>query len=89
MVLFHHERVDGLGYPNGMDRYSIPKLTLILTICDCYDAMDSKRIYKECHDFKYIKKELVDNSGKQFDTNYANLFLSYMDETMLKEKVKK
>ena len=79
MVLKHHERPDGLGYPNGLMDDNISYLTSILTICDCYDAMNSKRQYHEKMDYEYINNELLTNSGTQFNSYYVNLFLNFID----------
>lgn len=84
LVLSHHEKLNGLGYPYGLDNNSIPFLARILTICDCYDAMKSKRIYKEANDLDYIRKELLDNSGVQFDCTFVNLFLPYLENKYVK-----
>ena len=89
MVLKHHERPDGLGYPNGLMDDNISYLTSILTICDCYDAMNSKRRYHEKMDCEYINNELLTNSGTQFNSYYVNLFLNFingMDSPIKKSK---
>ena len=86
IILCHHERIDGLGYPNGIKGDSIPKLAKIITICDCYDAMRSPRSYSESHDIEYIKNEFLKNSGTQFDPYYTSLFLNYLDKTIQKSK---
>ena len=78
MILSHHERLNGLGYPYGISEEDIPELTKIITICDCYDAMKSKRSYKEARNIDYIKKELLINSGGQFDSYYVDTFLTYL-----------
>ena len=88
LILCHHEKLNGLGYPNGLKENSIPLLARILTICDCYDAMSSKRTYKEAKDIDYIKKEFIKNSGEQFDNYYVNLFLPYLDITMANDNLK-
>ena len=85
MVLQHHERIDGLGYPYGLANDSISNLTRILTICDSYDAMSSKRAYKNEYSLDYIKSELKEYAGSQFDYEYANMFLSYLNEESIKK----
>ena len=84
LILSHHEKLNGLGYPNGLDDKTIPLLTRILTICDCYDAMKSKRSYKDAKSLDYITSELVSNSNTQFDSYYVKMFISYLNEN--KEK---
>ena len=88
LVLYHHERPDGLGYPKGLNKEFIPYLVSILSICDCYDAMKAKRSYKESKDLEYIKGEFIKKSGTQFDPDYTSLFLSYLDQIDLKQKLK-
>ena len=90
MVLMHHERPDGLGYPNRVIQNDISYLTSILTICDCYDAIYSKRIYHEKKNYEYINNELLTNAGTQFDSYYVKLFLNFMnDQERFTEKRKK
>jgi len=79
MIFYHHERIDGLGYPNGLKGNSIPDLVKILTICDCYEAMSAHRIYKMNEEID-IKNEFESNSGTQFDSNYTQLFLNFLKE---------
>lgn len=80
LVLFHHERLDGLGYPKGLVGDEIPLLVRIVTICDSYDAMNSRRVYQGNIDMAYIRKELLENAGKQFDLECVHLLLEYLDE---------
>lgn len=86
LILCHHERPDGLGYPKGLNNSSIPYLARILTICDCYEAMASKRSYKEANDLDYIKNEFIKNAGTQFDKELSNLFLEFLNNQILKSK---
>ena len=79
LILCHHERIDGLGYPNGIKGEKIPYLAKILTICDSYDAMRTSRIYKEEQNMEYIKKEFEENMGTQFDEYYTKKFLSFIE----------
>lgn len=79
MILEHHERLDGNGYPLHINNENIDLLTRILTICDCYDAMKSKRDYKEEKDIGYIKNEFIENAGTQFDKEYTYMLLNYID----------
>lgn len=88
LILCHHERPDGLGYPNNLKGDTIPDLAKIIAITDCYDAMASKRPYKDSKDIEYIKNEFINNAGTQFDFNYAHLFLSYLDNKNSKKPLK-
>ena len=90
LVLSHHERPDGLGYPNAIKNNDISYLANILVICDCFDAMSQKRVYKDIKDLEYIKKELLNNAGKQFDYDLVYLFMLYLDNELNKnESIKK
>ena len=90
LVLSHHERVDGLGYPNGKKDDEISFLSKILAICDCYDAMNSVRSYRGKLPNENIISELILNSGTQFDSKLVDSFLQYLNQDLYKEeKLKK
>lgn len=73
-VVSHHERWDGRGYPRMLRGEEIPLFGRILCIADSFDAMTSKRSYKEAFSTEYALKELVENSGTQFDPHLAEIF---------------
>ncbi len=75
IIYSHHERIDGKGYPEGIKGNQIPYLAKILTICDCFDAIISKRPYKEESSIEFALSEIRKNSGTQFDTELANSFI--------------
>ena len=77
IILYHHERQDGLGYPYGLTENLIPTLAQILSICDCFDAMYAQRCYKNADDLEKIKQELITNAGTQFNSFYVHLCLAY------------
>ena len=64
---YHHERYDGSGYPEGLKGEDIPLEARIMAIADVYDALVSKRVYKEKMSFADADKIIVDGMGKQFD----------------------
>lgn len=66
-ALFHHERFDGRGYPNGLSGEEIPLNARIICIADCYDAMSSERCYRKPFDDNKIIEEFQSNAGTQFD----------------------
>jgi len=79
----HHERWDGTGYPVGLKGREIPLLGRIMAIADVYDALISKRPYKEPINHESAVRIINDGSGSQFDpslvevfNNAANLFIS-------------
>ena len=79
-VLSHHERYDGKGYPNGIRGNEIPILGRILTVCDSFDAMVSRRAYKEAMSIEYAIGELERGKGTQFDPDVAQAFIELIRE---------
>ena len=79
-VVSHHERYDGKGYPRGLKGEEIPLLGRILTVCDSFDAMISKRSYKEALSVEYAMGELEKNKGTQFDPKAADAFIELIKE---------
>ena len=80
MVLYHHERYDGKGYPNGLKGEQIPLAARIISIADSFDAMISKRVYKNEMDLEYAMSEIENNKGTQFDPKIADVFLKLLQE---------
>ena len=80
---YHHERYDGSGYPCGLSGEDIPVVARIIGIADSFDAMNSKRIYRDRLPDEIIRKELVNGSGKQFDPKYLEIFLKLWEEGKL------
>jgi len=79
-VLCHHERYDGKGYPNGLKGENIPFIGRIICVADSFDAMNSKRCYRDVLTKEYILKELEDNRGKQFDPVFVDYLLELINE---------
>lgn len=75
VVLCHHERWDGKGYPNGLTGIEIPLLARILSIVDSYDAMISDRPYRKALTKEEAKEELRRMSGTQFDPDIVRIYL--------------
>lgn len=67
IVLMHHERYDGKGYPTGTAGNDIPIGARIIAICDSIDAMTSNRCYRKAFDFDYCYGEIEKNLGKMYD----------------------
>lgn len=76
----HHERYDGNGYPDGLKGEEIPIYARILAVADSYDAMKSRRIYRNPLGDEMIYNEISRNRGKQFDPVIADVFLKLLDE---------
>jgi putative nucleotidyltransferase with HDIG domain len=81
IVLDHHERIDGRGYPNGKVGSQINYLAKIVTIADSFDAMVSDRAYRHKKSQEEAIKELVDHSGSQFDKEIVEAFISVVMQT--------
>lgn len=64
---YHHERVDGLGYPDGLKGKEIPMEARIMSIADFYDALVSKRVYKEKYSFEKANEIILEGMGTRFD----------------------
>ena len=64
---YHHERWDGRGYPEGLAGEKIPIEARIMAVADVYDALVSKRVYKEAFDFEKANAIIMDGMGTQFD----------------------
>lgn len=74
LVLCHHEKWDGTGYPRGLKGEEIPLAARIFSIADVFDALVSKRPYKESFSFDEAMKTIQDYSGKFFDPELVNIF---------------
>ena len=77
-ILFHHERWDGKGYPQGLKGDEIPRLSRILAIIDAYDVMTNSRSYKEAISHEEALKEIQICAGSQFDPDLAKKFIEIM-----------
>lgn len=71
----HHERWDGTGYPNGLKGEEIPLYARMLTIADVYDALTSRRTYKEAYSHKVAMDTIIEGKGSLFDPRLVNLFI--------------
>jgi HD-GYP domain-containing protein (c-di-GMP phosphodiesterase class II) len=79
MVLYHHERYDGNGYPQGLKGEQIPVAARILAIADSFDAMTSRRVYRDEKETEYALSEIRKNEGIQFDPEIAQVFLKILE----------
>jgi response regulator RpfG family c-di-GMP phosphodiesterase len=75
IILHHHERWDGRGYPFGLRTDAIPLPARIFAVADAMDAITSGRPYKEKQDWDEVSKALVSNSGNQFDPQVVQAYL--------------
>lgn len=74
IAMSHHERWDGAGYPVGLGGAEIPLAARIVAVCDVFDALTSRRPYKEPWPAEKAKQELIALGGKQFDAELVSLF---------------
>jgi HD-GYP domain-containing protein (c-di-GMP phosphodiesterase class II) len=75
-ILSHHERYDGLGYPEGKKGEEIPLEARIIAVAEAFDAMVSETSYKVPLDFDSAIQELQRNAGSQFDFWIVDVFVS-------------
>lgn len=95
MARSHHEKWDGTGYPDGLKGEEIPLVARIMSVVDVYDALTSKRPYKEPFSHEKTMAIIAEGSGKQFDPNLVEEFMNLsnvikecliMKEQMLADK---
>lgn len=79
IVKHHHERYDGRGYPSQLVGEDIPYVARIAAVADTFDAMTSKRSYRDSLPIYVVRAEIERCSGTQFDPNIAKVFLDIMD----------
>lgn len=82
LILCHHERWDGKGYPRGISGNDIPILSRIISIIDAYDAMVQDRPYRQAMSRMAAIQEIENNAGAQFDPEISKVFV----EKILNEK---
>jgi HD-GYP domain-containing protein (c-di-GMP phosphodiesterase class II) len=75
LILCHHERWDGTGYPAGIGGDKIPLNCRILAVVDAFDAMTTDRAYRKALSKKEAVTELRENAGTQFDSTIVEVFL--------------
>ncbi|MHB8127860.1 MAG: HD-GYP domain-containing protein [Mobilitalea sp.] len=71
----HHERWDGTGYPNGLKGEEIPFYARMLTVADVYDALTSRRSYKDPYTHQMAMDIIIEGKGSIFDPNLVDLFV--------------
>src|SRR6185437_2152670 len=74
IVRHHHERVDGLGYPDQLEREKIPLLARIIAVADAYNAMTSARPYRDAMPSRVARLRLAQAVEAQFDTSVVAAF---------------
>jgi putative nucleotidyltransferase with HDIG domain len=74
IVLYHHEKWNGKGYPNGMMGDAIPVPVQVVTICDVYEAMTNARPYREAYSYDFTKSFMLSRGKIDFDDDLVKLF---------------
>ena len=77
---WHHEQYDGGGYPEGLKGDEIPETARIIGVADAYDAMASKRSYRDVLPQHVVREEIEKGSGTQFDPEFVRIMLCMIDE---------
>ena len=77
---WHHERYDGKGYPDGLIGESIPEEARIIAVADAYDAMSSRRSYRDILSQEKVISEIENGKGSQFDPAFADIMLAMIEE---------
>jgi diguanylate cyclase (GGDEF)-like protein len=75
-ILYHHERYDGSGYPEGLTGTSIPLYARIIAVADAFEAMTAPRPYQKTKTIEEAVEELTRCAGKQFDADIVSIFIS-------------
>ena len=79
-ILYHHERIDGKGYPKGLKGDEIPEIAQIIAVADAFDAMYSTRPYRKKMKLEDVAAEIKRVSGTQLSEKVVKVFLELVDE---------
>lgn len=79
IVKYHHERYDGRGYPENLVGENIPLMARVTAVADSFDAMSSRRTYRNSLELDFIIEEIRKNRGSQFDPKIADVFLDILE----------
>lgn len=82
IILSHHERFDGTGYPNGLAGDCIPFLSRVIAVADSLDAMGSDRCYRKALPWSVCVSEINRNEGKMYDPDVVHAFRSCQNEIL-------
>jgi HD-GYP domain-containing protein (c-di-GMP phosphodiesterase class II) len=86
IILYHHERFDGGGYPRGLMGEEIPLGARIFAVVDAYDAMTSGRSYRRAGSHASAVREIKRNSGTQFDARAVGAFLAANGKGLIRDQ---
>lgn len=88
IILHHHERYDGQGYPSKLRKEKIPLGSRILSVLDSFDAMFFGRPYRKGRPLEEIEAEFKKQKGKQFDPKIVDIFLKILKRKLIREHLK-
>jgi adenylate cyclase len=80
ITYFHHEKWDGTGYPTGLKKEEIPLEARLMALVDVYDALTTKRCYKDAYSYEKAETIIINESGKHFDPKIVNAFINIKDK---------
>ena len=80
IILAHHERIDGKGYPRGLEGDAIPELARIISVADTYDVMTARDSYRTPTSSYEAIQELRRVSGKQLDARFVEVFIELLED---------
>ena len=80
VAYYHHEKWDGKGYPNGLAGQEIPLEARIMALADVFDALVSKRCYKEAFSFEKAFSIIEESLGSHFDPELGRIFIECRPE---------
>ncbi|AER67407.1 metal dependent phosphohydrolase [Thermovirga lienii DSM 17291] len=83
VALYHHERMDGSGYPHGLKGKNIPLSARIVAVADVVDAMSSHRPYRAAFSIEHAIEELKQNAGTKYDPEVVKIFIKLFEEGRL------
>jgi putative nucleotidyltransferase with HDIG domain len=89
MIMHHHEKFDGTGYPSRLKKGNIPQGARVMAVADAFEAMVYGRPYRERMDIASAVKEIKKKSGKQFDPKVVEAFLKVVKRINSKNYLKK
>ena len=78
LVRHHHERIDGKGYPDKLKGDEIPYLVKLISICDTFDALTSRRVYRDGYTLEDALMEIKRSAGTQLDSELSNKFIEFV-----------
>ena len=89
IILYHHERYDGKGYPSGLKKDEIPLGARILAVIDSFDAIYFGRPYRRGTSLEMARDELKKQKGKQFDPKVVDALLKILKRKRIKKILEK